>query len=370
MRLTLEIVQIIFDHYDVPISGGDLRNDMIKRCLEELGNVRQIATATSVVASDFVGRVASDRSGRTPAPDLIVAEGVLLLDHALALRAAYPAARVVCDFHNVESLLLREQHHASMPRLARGLAPLFHRRAWHAAEALDRRAIAQCDAIWTTSQIDADRTRALAGEGTCVEVIPNAVPSRPSTPSQPFPGGPLTAPQLLFLGHLNYPPNIEAVCRLARTVMPRIVRGVPQAHLVVAGRSPNERVTRALRRARNISLVPDPVDVMPLYAAADLVVVPLAEGGGSRIKILEALFLGVPVIASSKAVEGLEITDRTHFILANDAAEIARSVRDLACDPALRQRLSEAGRRFVVAHHTGPALRKAVARAVAELSSR
>lgn len=322
------------------------------------------------MASDFVGRVASDRSGRRPAPNLIVAEGVFLLDHALALRAAHPAARVVCDFHNVESLLLREQHHASLPRLARGVAPLFHRRAWHAAETLDRRAIAQCDAIWTTSQIDADRTRALAGAGVCVEVIPNAVPSLPSTPSQLLPGVPLTAPRLLFLGHLNYPPNIEAVCRLARAVMPRIVREVPQAHLVVAGRSPNKRVIRALRRARKISLVPDPVEVTSLYAAADLAVVPLLEGGGSRIKILEALFLGVPVIASSKAVEGLGITDGTHFILANDAAEIARSVCDLACDPALRQRLSEAGRRFVMAHHTSAALRMAVARAVAALSLR
>lgn len=371
MSLPLQIVQIIYDRYDVPISGADLRNDMVKICLEHLGEVCQIATGTRALDRGFLAKISAWAAGGDKDPDLIVAEGVWLLDHALAWRDAFPNARVICDFHNVESLLLREQNRIGKPAFARFTAPIRHGWAWRAATALDRRAIAQCDAIWAASHIDAARARTLApvGDPVSIHVIPNAVPFRAPAPARMSRGDILTAPRLLFLGHLGYPPNVAAVAQLAKRIMPSVSRLLPDARLVVAGRNPNARVRDVLANMRAITLVADPADVAPLYAEADLVIVPLNEGGGSRIKILEALFLGVPVIASAKAVEGLDLVAGTHFVLADGADMMAKAVRDLCRDPVRRTSLSALGRSFVLDHHTRPAVLQAVMQAVADLSA-
>ncbi|TGV29910.1 glycosyltransferase family 4 protein, partial [Mesorhizobium sp. M8A.F.Ca.ET.142.01.1.1] len=98
--------------------------------------------------------------------------------------------------------------------------------------------------------------------------------------------------------------NIDAAERLARIILPRIHRTLPAATLVLAGRSPGPPV-RALAGLDGVSLVEDPDDIRPLLSVAHLGIVPLAMGGGTRIKILEAMAWGVPVIATPLAAEGL-----------------------------------------------------------------
>jgi glycosyltransferase involved in cell wall biosynthesis len=331
-----------------------------------LGRVRQLAVA----APDEADRPARDTLARLERPDLVVIEGVGVMEAAEDCRAIWPDVPMVIDFHNVESDLLRQADMARLPAALRPLSGLVYGRRWAAAGRRDRHALAIADRIWTCTDEDRRLAMSLAeGQGrgpTSVTVIPNPIPdwclSQEAPPDRPF-----VAPELLFVGHLGYAPNKRAARRLAREVLPQLRRLCPDARLTIAGRGPNARLRRDLAACPNMTLVADPPDLSDIYRRADLVVIPLGEGGGSRIKVLEALALGCPVVASAKAVEGLGLRPGQHFLQADTATEAAEATRRLGQDAALRARLIAEGRALVLARHGRDSLSAAVAADVADL---
>lgn len=302
------------------------------------------------------------------APDVVVVEGVALLGWARALREKLPAkTRIVIDFHNVESALLEAQDRARLPGPLRALAPFLFRRRWAEAKRLDREAIALADAIWTCSRQDEALVRSLAGRAVNAAVIPNPVPPWCGE-FEAERGETVEIPQILFVGHLGYPPNKAAVRRLAGSIMPGVLRRFPQARLTIAGRRPNARLKALVDKSPFVDLVGDPVDLAPLYRAADMVLLPLTEGGGSRIKVLEALAIGMPVVATAKAAEGLNLEPGRHYLAAETPRDFAAAVERLVREPELGERLREEGRAFVQAAHGEDAIARKVRAALAVLS--
>lgn len=157
---------------------------------------------------------------------------------------------------------------------------------------------------------------------------------------------------LLFVGHLSYPPNVEAVRFLMREIWPRLRSEFPDLRLTIAGRSPKRRLVGWARGDARIRLHADPEDLKPLYDRCDAVIVPLRSGGGSRIKVLEALACAKPVIASGKAVEGLDLEDGVHWLRAENPADYADAVRRLRSVPEVARELTTSGRRLVEERHT------------------
>jgi glycosyltransferase involved in cell wall biosynthesis len=149
--------------------------------------------------------------------------------------------------------------------------------------------------------------------------------------------------QLIFSGSLSYEANHGAVAWFLTEVYPLVRARLPSARLVITGESEGQR----LPAAENVLRTGLVEDVRPWIASSWLSISPTQEGGGTRVKILESMALGTPVVATSKGAEGLDALAGEHVLIADDAPAFAAAVLRLLSDPALRRRLSDNGRRMV-----------------------
>ncbi|MGQ0431888.1 MAG: glycosyltransferase family 4 protein [Microthrixaceae bacterium] len=173
-------------------------------------------------------------------------------------------------------------------------------------------------------------------------IVPNGVdlPLRPvghSTVGEP--------PTLCLHGSLGYGPNGDAARILVRDVLPALRRDVPDAHVRLVGRT-NERVDR-LGQSTGVTVTGPVDDIVAELARADVVAVPLREGAGTRIKVLEAFAHRIPVVATGIAVEGLDVVDGEHVLVADTPAAFASSCARLLRDEDLRARLMDAAEALV-----------------------
>lgn len=152
--------------------------------------------------------------------------------------------------------------------------------------------------------------------------------------------------RLLFVGNLTYPPNVQAARVLVNEVLPRLSRllGQRPVCLALAGHADAQVHCLASASVRVLGYVED---LEPLYADADAVVAALGDGGGTRIKLLEAFAHGVPVVATPAAAEGLAVIDGRHLLLGGDPAALAARAAQLARDPRLSAELVEQAWRLV-----------------------
>jgi glycosyltransferase involved in cell wall biosynthesis len=144
---------------------------------------------------------------------------------------------------------------------------------------------------------------------------------------------------LLFVGSFIHPPNIDAAIRLAATIFPHVRARCPQAVLYIVGDQPPSQL---LQLASEHVIVTGRVPaVAPYLDRAALVVVPLRQGGGMRVKVLEALAAGKALVASSRAIEGLMVRNHEHVVLAESDDQFADAVVHLLADTAGRAALGE-----------------------------
>lgn len=162
----------------------------------------------------------------------------------------------------------------------------------------------------------------------------------------------LSGPIVLFAGVLNYPPNQNAAMALVDEIFPLVQQRVAGTSLVLVGRSPGNALVAAARGSPDVFLTGEVVDTRPYFEMADVLCVPLQQGGGTRFKILEAFKYGVPVISSAKGAEGLIARHRQSMLLAETAEEHAAAIVDVLTDDALRQKLIRAGSRDLLEHYS------------------
>lgn len=203
----------------------------------------------------------------------------------------------------------------------------------------EQRALDDADWVSVCSELDA---RTLAGRGAkaALRVVPNSFPALQALPPRSW-RPPVRA---LFLGTMTYHPNEDAALYFCREILPLVRRElVDGVTLDIVGKGPSQRV-RDLAKSDRVTVVGGVPTVEPHYAAADFVVVPIRYGGGTRIKILEALALGRPVVSTTIGAEGLDLRNGADILLADTPKDFARHCVALARDPDLRNRLAESGR--------------------------
>jgi glycosyltransferase involved in cell wall biosynthesis len=157
------------------------------------------------------------------------------------------------------------------------------------------------------------------------------------------------AKKFLFLGSLDWRPNLDAVYFLLDNVWPSIRLRYPNAHLDIVGRSPCQALIKRITAVSGCSLHANVPDVRPFLATSTAMLVPLRVGGGSRLKVLEAAAAGLPVISTAVGIEGLELEAGTYYILADTAEEMIAAVSNI-CErdnPSCLTKMTKAARQLV-----------------------
>lgn len=158
-------------------------------------------------------------------------------------------------------------------------------------------------------------------------------------------------PLIVFTGQMDYRPNIEAVDSFARDVMPAILKKFPNVRFAIVGRAPGDAVRR-LDGLNGTMVIGAVDDVREWLANATIVVAPLRIARGIQNKVLEAMAMAKPVVASKAAAEGIEANDGQHLLVADDIDEEARLIIDLLRDPAKINNLGEAARNLILSQYS------------------
>ncbi|WP_432770856.1 MAG: TIGR03087 family PEP-CTERM/XrtA system glycosyltransferase [Sphingopyxis sp.] len=208
------------------------------------------------------------------------------------------------------------------------------------------------DASLFVSEAEAALFRARSGLGTDrVRAVENGIDTDrfdPATTLAPVGGG--DGPLAVFTGQMDYRPNIDAVRWFAADILPLVRAQHPAARFAIVGRAPTDAV-RALATLPGVTVTGEVPDVRPWLAAADAVVAPLLLARGVQNKLLEAMAMARPVVASAAAAEGIDAAPGAHLLVADDAAGIAAAVARLFGDPAAAAAMGRAARDQMIARY-------------------
>jgi polysaccharide biosynthesis protein PslH len=287
--------------------------------------------------------VANRRDFQRAFDEMLVAEDFDVVQIEFVQMAPFLSARhasngplFVLDEHNIEYDILRRTAKASTGA-ARTVYNAFN---WRKLAREERSAWRRFDGVTLTSA----RDEQLLHEDfpSCrTAVIPNGV----DVNEFPRSSGAIDADSLVFFGAINYFPNADGVMYFADEVFPTVRRRRPAASFRVIGPGASPEVLQ--RQHNGVEIVGMVDDVNPYIDRAAVVVVPLRIGGGTRLKIVEALSKGKPVVSTRLGAEGLDVVDGKHLLLADEPQEFADQVERVLADSDLAQRLGAAGRRLM-----------------------
>jgi glycosyltransferase involved in cell wall biosynthesis len=166
----------------------------------------------------------------------------------------------------------------------------------------------------------------------------------------------------LFLGSLDWRPNLDAVTVLLDQIFPRISRHLSAARLWLVGRNPPAWLTDRVRRESRVELHENVPDVRPFLWRCSALAVPLRIGGGSRLKILEAAACQCPVVSTGVGAEGLDFVPGRHYRRADTPEAMAESLRECLASPDGSRAMSQSGRDLVLQTYSWDTLSKKLER--------
>ena len=270
--------------------------------------------------------------------DLLICDFVQMARNAVGL----DVPRKILFEHNVEAQVF--QRHAATDR---GVTRrLYMRLQWHKMRRFEAEAGRQFDAVIAVSQQDRETFEREYG-WQHVEVIDTAVDLDYFRPN----GKREEPDRVVFVGSMDWLPNQGGVQHFVESVWPKIHKKRPRSTFQIVGRNPPSTVTR-LAETPGVEILGTVPDIRPYLAEAAVVVVPLLVGGGTRLKIFEAMAMKKAVVSTSLGAEGLDIQSGEHVMLADTPDEFADAVTGLLEDSELRMRLGADARRLVVDNYS------------------
>jgi len=238
-----------------------------------------------------------------------------------------PAQPFVLVEHNVETVLWRRYAEQATDPAAR----LFFRLQAERMLRFECGACRRATQVITVSEADAASLREMCGVSHASAIPTGVDAARFARPSAPAPA---PASDVLFVGSMDWLPNIDGVRWFVREVLPRIRQRVPQCSLTIAGRHPPASIRELATADSRIRVTGTVDDIRPYLWAASVSVVPLRIGGGTRLKIYEAMAAGIPVVSTTIGAEGLDVSSPMNIRIADTAEAFADACVELLADPA------------------------------------
>ena len=281
--------------------------------------------------------------------DTVQISGTPLMGYLPVVQNLPKRPAIVVDWHNIESELMWRfaKSAGNWPRkiAARRTANLIER-------AEDR--LLDFSALHTVTSERERQKLLLRHPKANIAVIPNGVDTSFFVPKDTAGAGHPNAqggskPTVLFVGSMDYHANIDAVLWFYRVAWPEIARKHPGVQFTIVGRDPVPEIL-ALQSSR-IQVTGTVEDMRPFYASAAAAIAPIRTGSGTRLKILEAMAAGVPVVSTRLGVEGLDAQDDVHLLLAEDGLETAAAIDRILSSAETGHRLSASARALVVARY-------------------
>jgi len=291
--------------------------------------------------------------------DLIVCD---FLVPAVNLPNRLPCPSVIFT-HNVEAEIWRRHAERTRNRFARFLFDVQHRRMLQ----FEGRTLARFDGVLAVSDVDRDTFGRLYPDAARrpIEIIPTGVDTEFFAASTSEP----SARSLVFTGSMDWLPNEDAMNFFCNEVLPLIRREEPDVTLAIVGRAPTPNVMR-LAQLPGVTVTGRVEDVRPHMRAAAAYVVPLRIGGGTRLKIFEAMSMGKAIVSTTIGAEGLPLADGAHLLLADDPRAFADAVVRVLRDIPQRRALETAARRLVVERYDWAAVAGVFERALIRFCQR
>ncbi len=323
----------------VAVPGPKRAAEGVRKRLLQLGSLVSPWSYERVVHRERALQEALDRLLAAGRFDVVQLE----LAHMAGYRIGDARRRpVIClDEHNVEYEIVRRTAEAEASPLRRAYSTV----DWRKVRREERAAWERVDGCAVTSPRDRQHVLADA-PGTRTEVVPNGVDVDYFRPGDRLRREPRS---LLFFGAIDYYPNTDAILYFLREVMPRLRAHYPGVSLTIVGRKAPEAVLAQAGPDVRITGTVD--DLRPWLERATVVVVPLRIGGGTRLKIVEAMAMGKAIVSTTLGAEGLDVLPERDLLLADDPVRFAAQVGRLLDDTSLVDWLGDAGRRLVEAHY-------------------
>jgi len=242
---------------------------------------------------------------------------------------------VVLAHHNIESRLMQRRAERE-----RGAVQRWYVR--HEARKLRAFEVAVCGDFRTNITVSEDDSRELSEicPGAVTEVIPNGVDTGYFVPQR---GGEVES--VIFTGGMNMFANRDGVDWFLEAVWPFVRRELPRVRFVAIGQRPSSKLLAAAERGEGVEAPGFVADVRPAVAKAAVYVVPLRVGGGTRLKVLDAMAQGKAIVTTSLGAEGIDVRDGEHIVVADEAELFAARIVELLRDPARRLALGDAARK-------------------------
>jgi glycosyltransferase involved in cell wall biosynthesis len=274
--------------------------------------------------------------------DLVQIENLDLL----ALSKYFPEKPIILDQHNVYWNLQKYEiinspffRKKAVKKLS-FFKELMSRWLYSRAKEYEVRALEKVDHILVTSSRDRDEIlKEVPDIENKISVIPNCLDTTEYSP-QPYEAERSKYRMVLFMGTFNYIPNIDALKIICRNIAPTFDESI---RFIIIGREPPP----ISGVPKNVDMLGYVRDIRPWLAHADVCIAPLRLGSGTRIKILEYMAMGKPVVSTAKGVEGLEVENRKNVIIEDDVDEFATHIKELLSNSQLSLELGRNARKLV-----------------------
>ena len=271
--------------------------------------------------------------------DLVHVDSIHMAAYEPILRRG--GAPIVYDWHNIESEVMR-RYCANAPSPAHQLyASLTAGRL----RALEKQILRSAAGHVVCSERERETLLGMAPEAR-IATIENGADLRSFQETQPA----AERRRILFVGWMAYHANVKAAVDFTRAVWPGIRERFPEWRLTLAGLDPAPAVL-ALRSEANVEVTGTVEDIRPYYGESIAAIVPVRTGGGTRLKILEAMAAGVPVVSTPLGAEGLAVSPGTDILIAEKDEDWLPQLSALSTQGDLWNRLAEAGRRLVAVRY-------------------
>ncbi|HIK11954.1 MAG TPA: glycosyltransferase [Oscillatoriaceae cyanobacterium M33_DOE_052] len=307
-----------------------------------------------------------DQLIKTFAPNLVICKELWVYRYLKTIKRH--SCPIIFDDYNVESVLFSQNHHSPPNLKARLKATIQLGRI----QAIERDFIRQCQQVWACSAEDAQLLQQLYPHPVPIHVIPNSIDvdyyhGVSSGQISPPPELNHHSQTIVFIGQLSYPPNTVAGELLVTEIYPRLRQQYPQCRLIIVGRNPSPTMLAAAAQNPGITITGSVPDVRPYLAAASIILVPLLQGSGTRLKILEAFAANRPVVSTAKGAEGINAIDGEHLLIGNTIDELVAGVTQLWSNPELAAKLAANAYQLVQAEYSWAAVQQRVETAILPL---